>query len=86
LRDVHRADDFVGHAIDLLLLVPRFVGIEIHVERCSQHFGRKLFGVVASDVVGLAKGMVLAQVAVGAAVRGNRKSNARRYQAMWLTG
>ena len=38
LRDVCRADDLVGDAVDFFLLVPGAVGIELYVQRCRQHF------------------------------------------------
>jgi len=39
LGHVGGADDFVGEAVDLLLLVPGAVGIELDVQRSSEHFG-----------------------------------------------
>src|SRR5579864_8378973 len=61
LRHVGGTHDLVREAIDLLLLVPGAVGIELHVERSGQHFGREFFGVLAGSVFGLTEGMVLAE-------------------------
>src|SRR5258708_14561926 len=67
LRDVGCPDDFVGDPVEFLLFVPGLLGIELNVERGSQHFRREFFSVLAVNVVGLAKREVLAEVSLGIA-------------------
>src|SRR5215470_16513677 len=77
LRDVSGANDLVGDPVDLLLFVPRFIGIEIHVERRGKHLSGQLFRVFAGLFVSLAERVVLAQIAVGAPIGGDSQANAR---------
>ena len=86
LCDVHGADDLVGDAVDFLLLVPARVGIEVHVERGGQHFGREFLRVVPRDLLALAKAVVLGQVAVNVRVARNGHAHRRRDQAMRFPG
>src|SRR5215472_746155 len=62
LGNVRGAHDLVGDAINFLLLIPRPIGIELHVQRGRQHLGGEFFGVVAGGVFGFAERMVFAQV------------------------
>src|ERR1700687_4658177 len=70
LRHVGGADDLVGDAIDFFFLVPRSVGIKLHVQSGGQHFGGEFFGVVSGGVFGLTERVVLAQISVGVAIGG----------------
>src|SRR5579863_10089372 len=84
LSDVRRTNDLIRNPINLFLLVPRAVRIELHVERRSQHLRRELLGILARRVVRLAKRMVLAEVTVSVAVSRNGHANTGRKQAMGL--
>src|ERR1019366_4419683 len=84
LRYVSGAHNLVRQAIDLFFLVPRLVGVELHIERGGNHLGGKLFGVVSGDVVSLAEGVMLAQIAISTAVSRNRHSNGGGRQAARL--
>ena len=64
LGHVLRADDLVREAVDLFLLVPALVGIELEAERRREHLGGELLGVVPGDVFALAEAVVLGQVPV----------------------
>src|SRR5271165_3176729 len=84
LRDVGRAHDLVRKPIDLFLFVPGPVGIELDVQSRRQHLGGKLLSVVTSHVVGLTKGMMLAQIPIRATVGRDSQSNRGGRQAVWL--
>src|SRR5579883_115224 len=60
LRHIGGADNFVGDAIDFLLLVPALVGVEFEVECGGEHFCGQLLGVLAGLLLGLPKAVVLA--------------------------
>src|SRR4051812_44316401 len=45
LRDRTRPDDLTAHAIDLLPLVPRLLGIELQAHRRREHRRRQILGV-----------------------------------------
>src|ERR1700678_1829747 len=68
LRNVGGADDLVGGAVDLFFFVPRPVRIEFDVERGGEHFGGEFFGVLSGGILGLAEGMVLAEISIRCAV------------------
>src|SRR4029079_11983786 len=53
LGDVGGADDLVGDAINLFLLVPGTVRVELHVQGGGQHLSGQLFGVIAGRIFGL---------------------------------
>src|SRR5882757_6839939 len=82
LRDVGGTDNLVRDAVNLLLLVPARVRIELHVERGGQHLRRQLFCVLPGLFLGLAKAVVFAQVAISIAVGGDSNANAGSDQAM----
>src|SRR5215468_2422812 len=71
LGDVLRADDLVRELVDLLLLVPALVGIELQSQRGCEHLGRQFLGVVARDVLALAKAVMLGQVSIKIAIAGD---------------
>src|SRR4051812_25433662 len=58
LRHVLSADDLVRETIDFLFFVPALVGIEFEAEGRREHFGREFFGIVAGDVLALAKAVM----------------------------
>ena len=61
-------------------------GSKLHVERRGQHLGGQFFGVFAGLLLGFAKTVMLAQVAVGVAVGRNGYANARNEQAVRFAG
>src|SRR5689334_9460211 len=75
LRDVLRADDLVREPVDLFLLVPALVGIELQAERRGEHLGSEFFGVVAGDVFALPEAVMFGQVAVQLAVARDRHAD-----------
>src|SRR5579862_9056704 len=50
LGDVRGANDLVGEAVNLLLLVPGAIGIEFHVQGGREHFGGEFLGIVSGGV------------------------------------
>src|ERR1700736_2460953 len=84
LRHVGGADDLVGDAIDFFFLVPRSVGIKLHVQSGGQHFGGEFFGVVSGGVFCLTERVVLAQISVGVAIGGGGDANRGGQQAVGL--
>src|SRR6476659_10163275 len=64
LRHVLGADDLVRQAINLFLLVPALVGIELEAQRRGQHLGGQLLGVIARNIFALTETVVFRQVAV----------------------
>src|SRR5260370_29167291 len=82
LRDVGSAHDFVGDSVDLLLFIPRAVGVKVNVQGSGQHLGSQLFGVVTGLIVGFTKRMVFAEISVGAAVSGKSHPDAGGHQTV----
>src|ERR1700722_3315841 len=71
LRDVGGAHNLVGNAVNLFLLIPALVGIEVEIESSGEHLGGELFSVVAGLVFSFAEAVMLGEIAVGALVRRN---------------
>jgi len=82
LGDIGRPDNFVGEAVDLLFLVPGAVRVEFDVKGRGQHLGREFLGIFTGGVLSFSEGMVLAEVAVGIAVRGDGDANRRGQEAV----
>src|SRR5581483_10974521 len=55
LRDVRGAHDLIRDPVDFLLLIPRPVRIEFHIERGSEHFRRQFLGVITGSLFFLAE-------------------------------
>ena len=75
VRDVGGAHDFVGQAVDLLLLIPGTVGVGLHIQRGGEHLRRQFFGILSRRVFRLAIRMMLAEVSIGVAVGRNGDSD-----------
>src|SRR5450631_588087 len=85
LGDISGANDLVGDAVDLLLLVPALVGVEVDVESGGEHLGGEFFGIVASLIFGLAEAVVFGEVAVGVAIGRNGDADAGDDQTVGFT-
>src|SRR6266536_1727564 len=86
LRNISCSNDLIREAIDFLLLVPALVRIKLYIQRGGEHLGGQFLGVFAGDAVGFAEAVVLAQIAVGLAVGGQRQAEAGGDQARRLAG
>ena len=71
LRDVPGADDLSADLEDLLFFVPALVDIEIDAEGRGQHGGGQILRIIPRLALGLAEGVVFADVAVGPLVGGD---------------
>jgi len=85
LSDVCRTNDLVREAVDLLLLVPGTVGVELNVQSGSEHLGSKFFRIFPGGVFGLTEGMMFAEIPVGIAIGGYCNPNRGCQQAMRFT-
>src|SRR5205814_3118578 len=68
LGDVLGSHDLIREPVDLLLLVPALVRIELEAKRRREHFGRELLGVVSRDVLAFSEAVMLREVAVQVAI------------------
>jgi len=84
LSDVAGTHDLVRDAVDLLLLVPTGIRIEFDVKGGCEHLGGQFLGVFAGLILGLAKTVVFAQVAVCVLVRRYRHADAGHNQPVRL--
>src|SRR5262249_53172923 len=82
LRNIGCADDFVKDPVDLLLFIPGFVRIKLHVQGSGEHLRRQFLRILSSHIVRFAEGMMLAEVAIGASVGRDGQTNTGGNQPM----
>src|SRR5450759_2518354 len=84
LGDVPGAHDLSADLEDLLFFVPALIDIKVDAERGGEHGRGKVFRIVPRLSLGLAEGVMLADVAIGALVGRDGAADGCRQQASRL--